>query len=90
MHLVRFIIQIFHNARSPERKKKESYFLGHWFCKLHRTLPPGPHLQLRGWGIHPLGRQPVQETTCYETTTVQKPPPPELIQSYFQSHFNIH
>jgi hypothetical protein len=36
-----------------------------------------------GWGIHPLGRQPVQETTCYETTTVQKPPPPELIQPYF-------
>lgn len=50
-------------------------------CKFNRTLPPRHRLQLRWWGIHPLGRQPVQETTCYETKTVQKPSPFEPIKS---------
>lgn len=50
--------------------RQQSCFLGQWICKFHGTLPHHHHLQLRGWGIHPLVRQPVQETTRYETTTM--------------------
>lgn len=34
-----------------------------WFVRYKRTLPPPHHLQSRWWGTHPLGKQPVQDTT---------------------------
>lgn len=40
-----------------------------WFVQYKRTLPPPHRLQRRWWGTHPLGKQPVWDTTrCYKSS----------------------